>query len=53
MVLVSATPYFPPQARAFMDRTHGNSLGIHFYDDAGGLAQPVWHLGTGLDEAAH
>ncbi len=26
---------------------------IHFYDDAGGLAQPVWHLGTDLDEAAH
>jgi len=26
---------------------------IHFYEDAGGLAQPVWHLGTGLDEAAH
>jgi hypothetical protein len=26
---------------------------IHFYEDAGGLAQPVWHRGTALDEAAH
>ncbi len=26
---------------------------IHFYEDAGGLALPVWHKGTGLDEAAH
>ena len=26
---------------------------IHFYEDAGGLAQPVWQRGTGLDEAAH
>ncbi len=26
---------------------------IHFYEDAGGLASPVWHKGTGLDEAAH
>ena len=26
---------------------------IHFYEDAGGLANPVWHRGTGLDEAAH
>jgi len=26
---------------------------IHFYQDAGGLAQPTWHVGTGLDEAAH
>ena len=26
---------------------------IHFYEDAGALAQPTWHLGTGLDEAAH
>jgi len=26
---------------------------IHFYEDAGGLARPVWHKGTGLDEAAH
>lgn len=26
---------------------------IHFYDDAGGLARPIWHQGTALDEAAH
>lgn len=26
---------------------------IHFYDDAGGLAQPTWHRGSPLDEAAH
>ena len=26
---------------------------IRFYEDAGGLARPVWHLGTTLDEAAH
>jgi uncharacterized damage-inducible protein DinB len=26
---------------------------IHFYEDAGGLARPTWHLGTALDEAAH
>lgn len=26
---------------------------IHFYEEAGGLARPVWHKGTGLDEAAH
>jgi uncharacterized damage-inducible protein DinB len=26
---------------------------IHFYEDAGGLARPTWHQGTGLDEAAH
>jgi uncharacterized damage-inducible protein DinB len=26
---------------------------IQFYEDAGGLARPTWHLGTGLDEAAH
>lgn len=26
---------------------------IHFYEDAGGLALPVWHKGTELDEAAH
>ncbi len=26
---------------------------IHFYDDADGLARPLWHRGTGLDEAAH
>ena len=26
---------------------------IHFYEDAGGLAKPIWHRGTGLDEAAH
>jgi uncharacterized damage-inducible protein DinB len=26
---------------------------IRFYDDAGGLARPTWHLGTDLDEAAH
>ena len=26
---------------------------IRFYEDEGGLARPVWHLGTGLDEAAH
>jgi uncharacterized damage-inducible protein DinB len=26
---------------------------IHFYQDAGGLARPTWHVGTGLDEAAH
>ncbi len=26
---------------------------IHFYEDAGGLARPTWHKGTGLDEAAH
>ena len=26
---------------------------IQFYEDAGGLAQPTWHRGTGLDEAPH
>ena len=26
---------------------------IHFYEDAGGLAQPTWHKGTALDEAPH
>jgi uncharacterized damage-inducible protein DinB len=26
---------------------------VHFYEDAGGLARPVWHQGTALDEAAH
>ena len=26
---------------------------IQFYEDAGGLAQPVWHKGTALDEAPH
>jgi uncharacterized damage-inducible protein DinB len=26
---------------------------IHFYEDAGGLAQPTWHRGTSLDEAPH
>lgn len=26
---------------------------IHFYQDAGGLARPTWHVGSGLDEAAH
>jgi uncharacterized damage-inducible protein DinB len=26
---------------------------IRFYEDAGGLARPVWHEGTTLDEAAH
>jgi uncharacterized damage-inducible protein DinB len=26
---------------------------IHFYDDAGGVARPLWHQGTSLDEAAH
>jgi len=26
---------------------------IKFYEDAGGLARPIWHQGTTLDEAAH
>ena len=26
---------------------------IHFYKDAGGLAEPIWHRGTSLDEPAH
>lgn len=26
---------------------------IRFYEDAGGLARPVWHEGKGLDEPAH
>ena len=26
---------------------------IQFYEAAGGLARPLWHKGTGLDEAAH
>jgi uncharacterized damage-inducible protein DinB len=26
---------------------------IQFYDDAGGMARPTWHLGTALDEAPH
>ena len=26
---------------------------IHFYDDADGLARPMWHQGSALDEAAH
>jgi uncharacterized damage-inducible protein DinB len=26
---------------------------IHFYEEDGGLARPVWHQGTTLDEAPH
>jgi uncharacterized damage-inducible protein DinB len=26
---------------------------IRFYEDAGGLARPIWQQGTSLDEAAH
>ena len=26
---------------------------IQFYEAAGGLARPLWHKGTSLDEAAH
>jgi uncharacterized damage-inducible protein DinB len=26
---------------------------IHFYEDAGGIATPVWQRGTALDEAPH
>jgi hypothetical protein len=26
---------------------------IRFYEDDGGLARPIWHRGTSLDEAAH
>ncbi|HJP61749.1 MAG TPA: DUF1572 family protein [Gemmatimonadaceae bacterium] len=26
---------------------------IQFYEDAGGLARPIWHRGTSLDEAPH
>jgi uncharacterized damage-inducible protein DinB len=26
---------------------------IHFYEDAGGLARPIWHRGSTLDEAPH
>lgn len=26
---------------------------IRFYEDEGGLARPIWHHGTSLDEAAH
>ncbi len=26
---------------------------IQFYEDAGGLARPIWHQGATLDEAAH
>jgi uncharacterized damage-inducible protein DinB len=26
---------------------------IRFYEDDGGLARPVWHYGSALDEAAH
>ena len=26
---------------------------IRFYDDAGGVAKPLWHAGTALDEPAH
>jgi uncharacterized damage-inducible protein DinB len=26
---------------------------IRFYEDDGGLARPIWHVGTSLDEAAH
>jgi uncharacterized damage-inducible protein DinB len=26
---------------------------IRFYEDEGGLARPVWHQGTSLDETAH
>jgi uncharacterized damage-inducible protein DinB len=26
---------------------------IKFYEDAGGLARPLWHKGTSLDEAPH
>jgi uncharacterized damage-inducible protein DinB len=26
---------------------------IRFYEDSGGLARPIWHQGTSLDEAAH
>jgi uncharacterized damage-inducible protein DinB len=26
---------------------------VRFYEDEGGLARPIWHQGTTLDEAAH
>lgn len=26
---------------------------IHFYEDAGGVARPLWHRGAALDEAPH
>ena len=36
----------------FLTKVHAPGK-IHFYEDAGGLARPTWHKGTGLDEAAH
>ena len=36
----------------FLTKIHAPGK-IHFYEDAGGLARPTWHKGTGLDEAAH
>ena len=30
-----------------------NPGAIRFYDDSDGIARPLWHKGTGLDEAAH
>ena len=36
----------------FLTKIHAPGQ-IHFYEDAGGLARPTWHKGTGLDEAAH
>jgi uncharacterized damage-inducible protein DinB len=30
-----------------------NPGAIRFYDDRDGIARPLWHKGTGLDEAAH
>jgi uncharacterized damage-inducible protein DinB len=36
----------------FLTKIHAPGK-IHFYEDAGGLARPIWHEGTSLDEAAH
>lgn len=35
-----------------MTKTHAPGK-IQFYEDDGGLARPIWHQGTSLDEAAH
>ena len=36
----------------FLTKMYGPGK-IHFYEDAGGVARPIWHKGTALDEAPH
>ena len=36
----------------FLTKMYGPGK-IHFYEDAGGVARPIWQKGTALDEAPH